>query len=66
MASQDNKKAQGLPKPYGLPNPYAQGGLPNPYASATVASAAPVRWTEEQARAEQMKKTGIYTTCSTR
>jgi splicing factor 45 len=54
MASQPPQKAQGLP------NPYAQKGLPNPYASATI-SAAPVKYTEEQAKAEQQKKApGIY------
>jgi hypothetical protein len=59
MASQNSQKAPGLP------NPYAQRGLPNPYAQATVASAAPVRYTEEQAKAEQQKKApGIYLLCS--
>jgi hypothetical protein len=59
MASQHSQKAPGLP------NPYAQKGLPNPYAQATVASAAPVRYTEEQAKAEQQKKApGIYLLCS--
>jgi splicing factor 45 len=66
MASQNNQKAQALPNPYGLPNPYAQTGLLNPYAQATVASAAPVKFTEEQAKAEQQKKApGIYLLCST-
>jgi splicing factor 45 len=59
MASQDSQKPQGLPNPYGLPKP--TGGLPNPYAQAVVASAAPVRYTEEQAKAEQLRKAhGIY------
>jgi hypothetical protein len=53
-----------LPNPYALSNPYAQAGLPNPYAAATVASSAPVQFTEEQAKAEQQKKApGII--CST-
>lgn len=58
MADQPPQKAQGLPNLYGLPNPYAQKGLPNPYAAATI-SAAPVKYTEEQAKAEQLKKPGI-------
>lgn len=59
MASQQSPKAPGLP------NPYAQRGLPNPYASATI-SAAPVKYTEEQAKAEQQKKApGSYLNCST-
>jgi splicing factor 45 len=59
MASQNSQK------PQGLPNPYAQTGLPNPYAQATVASAAPVKFTEEQAKAEQQRKApGIYLLCS--
>jgi splicing factor 45 len=63
MASQNSQKPQGLPNPYGLPK---QTGLPNPYAQATVASAAPVRYTEEQAKAEQLKKAhGIYLLHST-
>ncbi len=62
MASQQPQKPQGS----GLPNPYAKARLPNPYAAATVASAAPVRYTEEQAKAEQQKKApGIYLMCST-
>jgi splicing factor 45 len=64
MASQQPQKAQALPNPYGLPNPYAQKSLPNPYAAATI-SAAPVKYSEEQARAEQQKKApGIYLECS--
>ncbi|KAG9190753.1 hypothetical protein G6011_08841 [Alternaria panax] len=59
MASQQPQKAQSLPNPYGLPNPYAQKGLPNPYASATI-SAAPVKYTEEQAKAEQQKKAPAF------
>jgi len=47
-------------KPQGLPNPYAPKSLPNPYASATVASAAPVKYTEEQAKAEQQKKAPAF------
>lgn len=59
MASPPPQKAAGLP------NPYAQRGLPNPYASATI-SAAPVKYTEEQAKAEQQKKApGSYLNCST-
>ena len=48
MGSQQPQKAQALPNPYGLPNPYAQPSLPNPYSTATVASSAPVKFTEEQ------------------
>jgi splicing factor 45 len=58
MGSQQPPKAQAQPqaqKPP-LPNPYAQAILPNPYAAATVASSAPVKFTEEQAKAEQQKK----------
>lgn len=66
MGSQQPPKAQAQPqaqKPP-LPNPYAQAILPNPYAAATVASSAPVKFTEEQAKAEQQKKApGII--CST-
>jgi|TARA_R110002003_G_scaffold52_21_gene4520 splicing factor 45 len=66
MVSQDSQQPSSLPKPYGLPNPYAPRGLPNPYAQATVASAAPVKFTEEQAKAAQQKKApGIYLLCST-
>jgi splicing factor 45 len=45
-----------------LPNPYGAGakGLPNPYAAATVAESAPVKFSEEQAKAEQKKTPGIY------
>jgi splicing factor 45 len=65
MGSQQPQKAQALPNPYGLPNPYAQASLPNPYAAAIVASSAPVKFTEEQAKAEQQKKApGIYLTSS--
>lgn len=47
-------------KPTGmLPNPYAKV-LPNPYAAATVAEAAPVKSSEEQAKAETKKLPGIY------
>ncbi|CBX92225.1 hypothetical protein IAQ61_000406 [Plenodomus lingam] len=46
--------------PQGLPNPYATSGLPNPYAAATVASAAPVKYTEEQAKAEQQRKAPAF------
>ncbi|KAJ6201875.1 hypothetical protein J3E72DRAFT_436497 [Bipolaris maydis] len=53
MASPPPQKAAGLP------NPYAQRGLPNPYASATI-SAAPVKYTEEQAKAEQQKKAPAF------
>lgn len=67
MGSQQPPKAQAQPqaqKPP-LPNPYAQAILPNPYAAATVASSAPVKFTEEQAKAEQQKKApGIYLTSS--
>lgn len=51
-------------KPQGLPNPYARTGLPNPYAHATVASAAPVKFSAEQAKAEHKKAPGIYMICS--
>ena len=62
MGSQQPQKAQ--PQKLALPNPYAQAILPNPYAAATVASSAPVKFTEEQAKAEQQKKApGIV--CST-
>ncbi|KAE8835112.1 hypothetical protein PTNB85_06445 [Pyrenophora teres f. teres] len=47
MASQQPQKAQGLPNPYG-------SMLPNPYAGATI-SAAPVKYTEEQVKAQQQK-----------
>ncbi|KAF2035563.1 hypothetical protein EK21DRAFT_54318 [Setomelanomma holmii] len=60
MTSQNSQQASSLPNPYGLPNPYAQRGLPNPYAQATVASAAPVKFTEEQAKAEQQKKAPAF------
>ncbi|KAJ4338625.1 hypothetical protein N0V87_003745 [Didymella glomerata] len=60
MGSQQPQKAQALPNPYGLPNPYAQASLPNPYAAATVASSAPVKFTEEQAKAEQQKKAPAF------
>ncbi|KAL6707143.1 hypothetical protein ACN47E_004690 [Coniothyrium glycines] len=60
MAGEQPQKAQALPNPYSLPNPYAQKSLPNPYASATVASAAPVKFTEEQAKAEQQKKAPAF------
>ncbi|RAR11621.1 g-patch dna repair protein [Stemphylium lycopersici] len=53
MASPPPQKASGLP------NPYAQRSLPNPYASATI-SAAPVKYTEEQAKAEQQKKAPAF------
>ena len=47
-------------KPAGaLPNPYAKA-LPNPYAAATVAESGPVKFAEEQAKAEQKKLTGTY------
>jgi splicing factor 45 len=62
MASHQPQKAQALPNPYGLPNPYAQKSLPNPYASATI-SAAPVKYTEEQQQ-QQKKAPGIYLECS--
>ncbi|KAJ4294377.1 hypothetical protein N0V90_008067 [Kalmusia sp. IMI 367209] len=47
MASQQPEK------PRGLPNPYGAKGLPNPYAAATVAESAPVKFSEEQAKAEK-------------
>jgi splicing factor 45 len=60
MASEQSQKAQALPNPYGIPKPYPQKGLPNPYAAATI-SAAPVKYTEEQAKAAAQKRTsGIY------
>jgi splicing factor 45 len=43
-------------KPQGLPNPY--GSLPNPYALPAAAEAAPVKFTEEQAKPEEKKSTG--------
>ena len=64
MGSQQPQKAQPQAQKPALPNPYAQAILPNPYAAATVASSAPVQFTEEQAKAEQQKKApGII--CST-
>ncbi|KAJ8111853.1 hypothetical protein OPT61_g5654 [Boeremia exigua] len=51
MGSQQPQKAQALPNPY---------GLPNPYAAATVASSAPVKFTEEQAKAEPQKKAPAF------
>ncbi|KAJ4342822.1 hypothetical protein N0V95_006841 [Ascochyta clinopodiicola] len=53
MGSQQPQKAH-------LPNPYAQASLPNPYAAATVVSSAPVKFTEEQAKAEQQKKAPAF------
>ncbi|KAF1834970.1 hypothetical protein BDW02DRAFT_568505 [Decorospora gaudefroyi] len=53
MVSQEPQKAPSLP------NPYAQRGLPNPYAAATI-SAPPVRYTEEQARAEHLRKAAAF------
>ncbi|KAL5427772.1 hypothetical protein PMIN07_009593 [Paraphaeosphaeria minitans] len=45
-----------------LPNPYGPGakGLPNPYAAATVAESAPVKFSEEQAKAEQKKTPAFH------
>ena len=51
-------------KPRGLPNPYApKGMLPNPYAAAVI-EGAPVRYTEEQAKAAALKKPGTHLKCS--
>jgi splicing factor 45 len=64
MASQQHQQQQAqAQKAQGLPNPYAPS-LPNPYAAATVASSAPVKFSEEQAKAEQKKAPGIYLNCS--
>ncbi|KAI2479006.1 hypothetical protein Ptr902_09217 [Pyrenophora tritici-repentis] len=53
MAGQQPQKGQGLPNPYG-------SMLPNPYAGAII-SAAPVKYTEEQVKAQQQKITpGTY------
>lgn len=59
-----NMAAQQPQKPRGLPNPYAAKGLPNPYALATVAESAPVRFSDEQTKAEQKKTPGIHSSCS--
>ncbi|KAJ4365198.1 hypothetical protein N0V83_008816 [Neocucurbitaria cava] len=58
MGSQQPQQAQGLPNPY-LPNPYLPGGRPN-LGPATVVSAPPVKFTEEQARAASQKKTAFH------
>ncbi|KAF7447657.1 G-patch DNA repair protein [Pyrenophora tritici-repentis] len=52
MAGQQPQKGQGLPNPYG-------SMLPNPYAGATI-SAAPVKYTEEQVKAQQQKITPAF------